>query len=81
MVSVTAVEAPPPDAGLNPDTSAVPAVAISADVIYVVNWVALMQVVVRAAPLQLTTELLTKPDAMNGGARKDHSAPELSPAD
>ena len=61
MVNDDAVEVPPPGAGLNTVTWAVAALAMSAAVIAAVNWVALTYVVVRAEPLQLTTEPLAKP--------------------
>jgi len=54
-------DVPPPGAGFVTVTLAVPAVAISAAVIAAVNWVALMNVVVLAAPLNFTTDVATKP--------------------
>src|SRR5574341_952621 len=60
IVNVNGVAAPPPGAGLKTVTLAVPAVAMSAAVIVAVTCVELMKVVVRSAPFQRTTELLTK---------------------
>jgi hypothetical protein len=51
---------PPPGAGLNTLTDAVPATALSAAGIAAVNRVAETYVVVRSAPFQRTTELDTK---------------------
>ena len=48
-------------AGFVTVTVAVPAMAISATVIAAVNWVALTNVVVLAAPLNFTTDVDTKP--------------------
>ena len=60
IVKVWAFEVPPPGAGLNTVTEAVPAVAMSAAVIAAVNWVADRYVVVRLDPFHCTTEPLTK---------------------
>ena len=51
----TAFDAPPPGAGLNTVTLAVPAVAMSANVIAAVSCVPLTYVVVRFSPFQRTT--------------------------
>src|SRR5579872_7114180 len=61
MTKPTLADVPPPGAGLETVTCAVPAAAISAAVMAACNWVAPIKVVVRAAPFQLTTELLMKP--------------------
>lgn len=54
-------DVPPPGAGFVTVTLAVPAVAISAAVIAAVSWVALINVVVLAAPLNFTTDVATNP--------------------
>src|SRR5204863_9190581 len=59
-VNVCAAEVPPPGAGVTTVTCGVPAVARSEAGIAAVSWVALTNVVVRAAPLQRTLEPLTK---------------------
>jgi hypothetical protein len=59
-VRVCALDVPPPGAGFVTVMLNVPAVATSAAVIAAVNWTALTNVVVRAAPLKLTTEVETK---------------------
>jgi len=59
-VKVWALEVPPPGAGLNTVTWAVPAAAMSAAVIAAVNWVEETKVVVRSAPFQRTTDPETK---------------------
>ena len=56
MVNVRAFEVPPPGAGLNTVTRAVPDEAISAAGIAAVNWVALTNVVVRLLPFHCTTD-------------------------
>ncbi len=61
IVKVLVLDVPPPGAGLDTVTVAVPATAMSAAVIAAVNRVADTYVVVRFAPFQRTTELLTKP--------------------
>jgi hypothetical protein len=61
IVKVWALEVPPPGAGFSTVTWAVPAVAMSAAVIVVVNWVEETYVVVRVDPFQLTVEPETKP--------------------
>ena len=53
-------DVPPPGAGFVTVTVAVPAVTISAAVIAAVNCVALTNVVIFAAPLNLTTDVETK---------------------
>ena len=50
-VRVLGLEVPPVGAGLKTVIEGVPAVAMSAAVIWAVNWVALLKVVVRALPL------------------------------
>src|SRR2546422_1020127 len=59
-VNVRAVEVPPPGAGLNTVTEAVPGVARSVAEMAAVSCVALTNVVVRAAPFQRTSEAATK---------------------
>jgi hypothetical protein len=61
IVKDTVADVPPPGAGFVTVTFAVPAVAISAAVTAAVNWVALKNVVVLAAPLNFTTDVDTKP--------------------
>src|SRR3989454_1016756 len=58
---VCAAEVPPPGAGVTTLTEAVPAAAMSAAVIAAVSWVALMKVVVRAAPFHCTALPFTNP--------------------
>ena len=53
-------EVPPPGAGLNTVTCAVPAVVMSAARMAAVSWVALTNVVVRSVPFQRTTDPETK---------------------
>ena len=60
IVKVCAFELPPPGAGLNTVTEAVPADAMSAAVIAAVSWVEDTYVVVRLAPFHCTMEPLTK---------------------
>src|ERR1043166_9075869 len=60
-VNVDPAEVPPPGAGLNTVTWAVPALAISVVEIAADTFVALTKVVVRAAPFQFTTDPFTKP--------------------
>jgi hypothetical protein len=60
IVEVWALEVPPPGAGLDTVTRAVPADAMSAAGIAAVNWVEETYVVVRLDPSQLTTEPETK---------------------
>jgi hypothetical protein len=55
------LEAPPPGAGVNTVTVAVPAVDMSVARIAAVNWVADTKVVVRFDPFHCTTEPLMKP--------------------
>ena len=64
IVNVAAGEVPPPGAGLNTVTWAVPELAMSVAVIAEVNCVVLTYIVVRAAPFQFTTELLMKPEPL-----------------
>jgi hypothetical protein len=54
-------DVPPPGAGFVTATLAVPAVAMSVAVIAAVSWVALIRVVVLAAPLNFTTDVDTNP--------------------
>ena len=61
IVKFTALEAPPPGAGLFTVTGAMPALAISAAGIAAVTFVALTYVVVSALLLKLTVEPLTNP--------------------
>src|SRR5256885_4805646 len=60
-VNVCAAEVPPPGAAVTTVTCGFPAVARSDAGIAAVSWVALTNVVVRAAPFQRTLEPLTKP--------------------
>src|ERR1044071_4308902 len=60
-VNVDPAVVPPPSAGLNTVTCAVPALAISLVEIATDTFVALTKVVVRAAPFQFTTDPFTKP--------------------
>lgn len=61
MVKVTALDVPPPGAGLVTVTPGVPTVVMSLARMAAVSLVTLTKVVVRAMPLKLTTELLMKP--------------------
>src|SRR5205085_1583273 len=61
IVSVRALEVPPPGAGVKTRTDAVPARAASAAVTVIRSCVALTKVVERLAPLYCTTELEMKP--------------------
>jgi hypothetical protein len=61
IVKVRALEVPPPGAGLNTVTCAVPATAISDAGIAAVSRVEETNVVTRSAPFQRTTEFVTKP--------------------
>ncbi len=56
MVKGSALEVPPPGAGLKTVTCAVPAAAISLAGIAAVNWLLLTNVVLRSEPFQRTTE-------------------------
>jgi hypothetical protein len=60
IVKVRPLEVPPPGAGLNTVTEAVPAIAMSAAVIAAVNWVEDTNVVARFAPCHRTIEPATK---------------------
>src|SRR5436309_15285739 len=60
MVKVCALDVPPPGVGLTTVTKAVPAVAMSAAVIWAVSWVLLPNVVERAAPFHWTVDGATK---------------------
>jgi len=60
-VKLAAADVPPPGAGLVTATGNVPPVAISAAVMAAVNWVALINVVVVAVPLNFTLAPLTNP--------------------
>src|SRR5256885_12927906 len=70
MVKVSALELPPPGAGVNTRTEAVPAVAMSAAVIVARSWGALTKGVVRALLFHCTTDPLTKfvPVTVSGNA-------------
>ena len=59
-VKVSALESPPPGAGLETLTDTVPAVAMSAAAIAALSWVLDTGVVVRAAPFHFTTAPATK---------------------
>src|SRR5207253_3901813 len=59
-LNVRAMDVPPPGAGLNTVTEAVPGVATSVAAMAAVSCVALTNVVVRAAPFQRTSEAATK---------------------
>jgi hypothetical protein len=61
IVKAEVPEVPPPGAGLNTATCAVPATAISAAVMAACNCVAFTNVVIRLVPFQLTTDPKTKP--------------------
>ena len=61
IVKGRAPEMPPPGAGFVTVTLAVPAVAMSAAVIPAVSWVALINVVALAAPLNFTIDVDTNP--------------------
>ena len=61
-VNVLGADVPPPGPGFVTVTWIVPAVAMSAAEIAAVSWVLLENVVVRAAPFQFTTEVVTKPE-------------------
>lgn len=60
IVNVRELEVPPPGAGLNTVTEAVPAMAMSAAVIAAVNRVEETKVVVRSAPFHRITDPATK---------------------
>jgi hypothetical protein len=60
IAKVIAADVPPPGAGVMTVTAAVPPVAISADGICAVIWVALTKVVVRGDPFQFSTDVATK---------------------
>src|SRR5882672_4353831 len=60
MVNAPEFDVPPPGAGVNTVTEAVPCVAISEAEIAAWSWVALPNVVVRSAPFQRTTDEPTK---------------------
>jgi hypothetical protein len=60
IVNVLAAEVPPPGVGLNTVTEAVPAVVMSAAVIWACSCVLLTNVVVRSLPFQRTTEVTAK---------------------
>src|SRR5580700_4029640 len=61
MVNVCGAEVPPPGAGVDTVTLAVPALAISVAGIVTVNSVECTKVVARAAPFQCTAELVWNP--------------------
>src|SRR6267143_5645078 len=61
IANVCAAEVPPPGVEVTTVTEAVPVVAMSAAVIVAVSWMALTNVVVRAAPFHCTVLPLTKP--------------------
>src|SRR2546421_11473025 len=60
IVNVCGLEVPPPGAGLNTVTGAVPAVARSLAEIVAVSWVLLPYVVARSAPFHRTMDDATK---------------------
>jgi len=60
IVNVCALDRPPPGAGLNTVTGAVPAVAMSLAEIVAVSWVLLPYVVARSAPFHRTTDDVMK---------------------
>jgi len=60
IAKARAFEVPPPGAGVNTVTDEVPAVAMSAAVIWAVSWVADTYVVVRLVPFHWTVELDAK---------------------
>src|SRR5205085_10336419 len=60
IVKFNVPENPPPGAGLNTETCAVPALAMSLAGICALTCVALTKVVARLSPFQRTTEPLTK---------------------
>jgi hypothetical protein len=60
-VKVTALELPPPGAGLKTVITGVPATATSVAVICALNWEELINVVLWSLPLKRTSELLRKP--------------------
>src|SRR5262245_26349272 len=62
MLKVWALEIPPPGAGLNTVTWAVPGAATSEARIFAVNCVGETKLVTRSAPFQRTTELTIKLD-------------------
>src|SRR5258708_39064518 len=70
MVKVRGLEIPPPGAGVNTVTSAVPATAMSLSEIAAWSCVPLTNVVGRSVPFQRTTEPATKSDplAVSGNA-------------
>ena len=74
IVRVWALEVPPPGAGVNTVTEAVPATAMSAAGIAAVNRVEETNVVVRSAPFQSTTELATKPVPLTVSVKPDPPA-------
>ena len=61
IVKDTVPDVPPPGAGFVTVTPAVPAVAMSTAAIVAVSWVALINVVGLAAPLNFTTDVDTNP--------------------
>ena len=61
IVKVIALEAPPPGAGLNTVTSALPEAAMSLARIWAVSIVELTNVVPRGAPFQRISEAVTNP--------------------
>ena len=60
IVNVLAADVPPPGVGVNTVTDAVPAVAMSAAVIWACSWPWLTKVVVRLLPFHRTTEVIAK---------------------
>ena len=64
IVNVIAFDVPPPGEPFTTVTEAVPAVAMSAAEMEAVSTVLLEKVVVRGAPFQFTTEVVTKPEPL-----------------
>src|SRR5580765_4714322 len=60
-VNAKSPDVPPPGAGVDTDTCAVPVAATSDEGITACNWLPLTNVVARAAPFQRTTDALTNP--------------------
>jgi hypothetical protein len=77
IVNWRLAEVPPPGAALVTETVAVPAVAMSAAVIAAVSCVALTNVVALEAPLNLTTDPVTKPVPFTVRVKADPPAAAL----
>lgn len=73
---VWVLDVPPPGAGVNTVTWAVPAVAMSAADMAAVSWVEDTNVVVRLDPFHWTTEPLTKPVPLTVSVKSDVPAIE-----